>query len=182
MSALPGDPHEWPRRRRMAAYARGSASAGAMPVPVATGKRAELHRQLLDLMRGLPGICTRPGAEDSAEIHYVLAPDQPHAGTESPRPFARITARSEALLTLPAGLTRELSRAGWIETPGGVTRVKAARNSRELEVVWQIIAIAHDFAMTATRRESTVGDRVHGERHIAGSRSLAALAPREAAV
>lgn len=169
MSAVPGLPPAWPRRRRVAGFARGSASGGAVAIPVHARKRAELRALVCERLQRLPGVTLHTAAEATDPPAYValdasLCADPPDAMLESGQ-LAQISAAGDFMLRLPAAAHAAVVRAGWAREDGGRLRVFPARNRGEAEIIWRIILCAYEFAAgtaadATSRRERATAYRL----------------------
>ena len=153
MSAVPGLPPVWPRRRRVAGFARGSASGGVVSIPVAVRDRGALRQQLLDRVRTLPGVTTHAtGQVSPVNVRLALEASRANGPPESflaERELAEITADGEVLLRLPRDTCDDLLRAGWVQGHGADLRVPCARQPAETEVIWRILLCAYEYATGA---------------------------------
>lgn len=168
MSAVPGLPPAWPRRRRVAGFARGSASGGAVPIPVKASGGQQFRQTMLDRALTLPGVDITPAAAAfPASVRLRLAEPLANGPAESfieNRDFAIVTAGGDILVRLPAETRQELSRAGWAEDRGRLLRVAAARRPAELEVMWRILLCAYEYA-TGTPADPPARRRGSAEQH-----------------
>jgi len=138
----------WPRRRRVAGFARGSASGGAVPIIIGDRRRSSLSRDILT--QALAAGLLIPH-EDGDAARITLAD-----GTV----VARITRESDLLVRLTPALLSVLREGGWIaEEAAGLARVRGPRTAPERDVAWRILLAARDAAEDARSAEASAPEK-----------------------
>jgi hypothetical protein len=133
MTATPGVLPAWPRRRRYAGFARGSASGGAVPIMIGSAHKAALCRELLIRSSALPGV--RVLADDDGAVASVL-------GATDAIVRVRVTRTADLIVQLPGPERAALRAQGWIASETSTTALlHGPRTPDEREVVWRVIAL-----------------------------------------
>lgn len=139
MSAESGPVRAWPRRKRVAGFARGSASGGAVPIAIGNGRRSSLCRDILTQARAAGLHVLQEDGNATARITL--------AGGET---IARVTRDSDLLVRLTPTQLEVLRERGWIaEEAAGLARVHGPRNATERDVAWRVLLGAREAAEEA---------------------------------